>query len=346
MMIQFYKPTIKRRDMDSVLQTMVDEKIGPGERGRAFVQLFCETVKATSAVAFRTYPDCLVDALRLMGAKEGTVVAVSPLSPAIYRTVIKSVGAKMVMVDIDKESCCPDEALVAQSGADILLLYENCGTIPAKYNEQTTFVEKCDYSSVKVIEDISESIGSCVKDEAYAGGVGNIVVCAFEEDSVVSAAGGAVMAVRGEYVNELRGRRPSKYLRMPDLNAALGMVQLSNMDDNAEKRRDILKVYQQSLAKTRHKQFGLSLLDFTSNACAFAVQLDSKPDESIKFAAKHDVPVKMAFADCLLKDYDGDPFQDTPVAASHYYRTVELPLYPFLRSSEIDGISKVVAHLP
>ncbi len=346
MMIQFYKPTLKRRDMDSVLQTMVNEKIGPGERGRAFVQLFSDYVKAATAVAFRTYPDCLAEALRLMGAREGIVVAVSPLSPSIYRTVIKAVGARMVMVDIDRETGCMDEQLVAQSGAEIILLYENCGTIPARYNEQTTFAESCDYSGVKVIEDISESIGSRIKDEAYAGSVGQIVICAFEEDSVVSAAGGAVMAVKGDYVNELRGRRPSKYLRMPDLNAALGMVQLSNLEENSEKRRDILKAYQQSLAKTRHKQFGLSLLDFTSNACSFAVQLDSKPDESVKFAAKHDIPVRMAFSDCLLKDFDGDPFQDTPVAASHFYRTVEFPLYPFLRSSEIDGISKVVAHLP
>ncbi len=332
--------------MDSVLQTMVNEKIGPGERARAFVSLFCEMVKATSAVAFRTYPDCLADALRLMGAKEGTTVAVSPLSPAIYRSVIKSVGAKMVMVDIDRETCCPDERIVAESGAEILLLYENCGTIPARYNEQTTYAESCDYSGVKVIEDVSESIGSRIKDEAYAGCLGQIVVCAFEEDSVVSAAGGAVMAVKDEYVNELRGRRPSKYLRMPDLNASLGMVQLSNLGENMEKRNEILKVYQQSLAKTRHKQFGLNLLDFTSNASSFAVQLDSKPDESIKFAGKHDVPVKMAFSDCLFKDFDGDPFQDTPVAASHFYRTVEFPIYPFLRASEIDGISKVVAHLP
>ncbi len=345
-MIQFYKPTIKRRDMDSVLQTMVNEKIGPGERARAFVQLFCETVKASNAVAFRTYPDCLAEALKLMGAKEGTVVAVSPLSPSIYRSVIRSVGARMVMVDIDKECCCPDEGLVAQSGAEILLLYENCGTIPAKYNEQTTFVEKLEYSGVKVIEDISESIGSHVKDETYAGSVGEIVVCAFEEDSVISSAGGAVLAVKGQYVKELRGRSPSKYLGMPDLNAALGMVQLSHMEENAERRRDILRGYQQSLAKTRHRQFGLNLLDFSSNACAFAVQLDSKPDESVKFAANHDVPVRMAFSDCLLKDFDGDPFQDTPVAASHFYRTVEFPLYPFLRHSEIDGISKVVAHLP
>ena len=92
-MIQFYKPTLRRRDMDSVLQTMVNEKIGPGERARSFVQLFCDTVKASSGVAYRTYPECLSEALRVMGAGRGTKVAVSPLSPSVYRSVIEGIDS-------------------------------------------------------------------------------------------------------------------------------------------------------------------------------------------------------------------------------------------------------------
>jgi len=94
-MIQFYKPTLKRRDMDSVLQTMVNEKIGPGERARAFVQSFCEKIKATSGAAYRTYPDCLEAALRAAGAQNGTKVAVSPLSPAIYRSILEGLGCEI-----------------------------------------------------------------------------------------------------------------------------------------------------------------------------------------------------------------------------------------------------------
>lgn len=345
-MIQFYKPTLKRKDMDSVLQTMVNDQIGPGKISRDFVQAFCDEVKATSGAAYRTYPDCLTAALKLMGAKEGVRVAVSPLSPAIYRTVIENLGAEMVLVDVDRESGCPNEGKVAESGAEILMLYENCGTLPARYNEQTTFAESYDYGEVKVIEDISESIGSAVKDEIQSGSIGKIIVCALEDDCVLSAAGGAIMAVRGEYVLSLRGKGPSKYLRMPDMNAALGSVQLANLSQNCAKRREILKSYQQSLAKTRHRQFGLNLLDFTSNAGFFAVHLDSRTDDTVTFASKHNVPVQMAFEDCILKGYDGDPFEIAPVAAGFYYRTVRFPMYSFLTASDVEEISRVVAHLP
>lgn len=345
-MIRFYKPTLKRKDMDSVLQTMVDEKIGPGEKVLSFMQAYSDTVKAASSSSYRTYPDCLESALRMAGAVEGTKVAVSPLSPSVYRDVISRIGAQIVYVDVEKENGCPKEDIVVQSGAEILLLYENYGTLPVKYNEQTTFAEPCDYGTVKVIEDISESIGSRMKDESYAGLIGQYVVCAFEEDSVVSAGGGAAVAAKNEVLATLRARRPSKYVKMPDLDAALGMVQLVNLEANSIKRREIVKVYQQSLSKTRHKQFGLNFLGFESNCSGFAVQLDSKPDEAIKFGAKHDVPIKMAFEDCLVKGYDGDPFEAFPIAASYYYRTVCFPVYPFLKGSEMDMVSKVISHLP
>lgn len=345
-MICFYKPTLKRKDMDSVLQTMVDEKIGPGEKVQSFMQSYSNITKAVSASSYRTYPHCLIETLKMAGAKEGTKVAVSPLSPAIYKEVAKEVGAQLVYVDIDNENGCPQEELVIQSKADILLLYENFGTLPMKYNNQTTYSEPCNYGSIKVIEDISESIGSRMGEDGYAGILGQYVVCAFEEDSVVSAGGGACVAAKNETVSTLRAHRPSKYEKMPDLNASLGFVQLENLETNSFKRREIVKVYQTALAKTRHKQFGLNFLGFESNCVGFAVLLDSKPIETIQFASKHDVPVKMAFEDSLIKNYEGDPFEAFPVASSYYYRTVAFPVYPFLKNNEIDMVSKVIAHLP
>ena len=332
--------------MDSVLQTMVNEKIGPGERAAAFVQAFRELTGTERACAFRTYPDALECALRTAGAGPGTAVAVSPLSPAVYRQAIAKTGAKMVMVDIDRDTGCPDGKLVQQSGAGILLLYENKGTLPVFYNSETTFSECVDYGEITVIEDISESIGSSVTDVTAAGKLGSIVVCAVEEDCVISAAGGAIVGARGDFSDVLQQNRPSKYLKMPDLNAALGAVQIINMQDNMTRRREILSSFRQSLGRTRHRQFGLTLMDFVSNAAFLSVFLDCRPEEAQKFAAKHGVSMRMSFDGCLLKDYEGDAFESFPAAAPYYFRTVDFPLYPFLKAAEIDMISKVVAHLP
>lgn len=345
-MIRFYKPTLKRKDMDSVLQTMVDEQIGPGDKCKAFTSAFADITGCTSSVAFRTYPDCIETALKVAGVNQESIVAISPLSPSVYKTVLDKVGCKVVLVDVDKENGLPSEEAVKSSGAQVLILYESCGSLPLKYNRETTYADKCDYSTTLVIEDVTQSIGGHFRDEAKPGDWGKIVLCALEESDVVSSAGGAVMAVKAAMIYELRGKKPSELVRLPDLNASLGSVQLTNLNDSCAQRRLILKSYQQSLSKTKHRQFGLNLIDFESSAGIFAVFLDSKPDEIVKFAEKHDVPVIRTFENSILDGFEGDAFGLFPVAAAFFFRTVSFPVYPFLKQQEIDTVSKVIAHLP
>lgn len=345
-MIEFNKPTLKRRDMDSVLQTMVNEQIGHGQVSLSFMSAFAEKVGCASAVAYRTYPDCLEDALKLYGAQEGTVVAISPLSPSVYKSVLDKLGCQIVMVDVDKENGMPREDLVMNSGASILMLYEPCGSIPLKYNTETTFADKCDYSCVSVIEDVSSSIGGHFRDEAKPGNWGKVVVCAFEDDSVIQAGGGAGLGVKVDMLSILRENPPKSYLTLTDLNSALGLVQLENIDDNCSKRREITKVYSNELAKTKHKMFGLNMLDYESSASCFPVFLDCKPEEVIKFAQRHEVPVRMQFSESVAKEFEDELFSKYPAAAAYYYRTVAFPVYPFLKNSEIEVISKIIAHLP
>lgn len=345
-MIRFFKPTLKRKDMDSVLQTMVNEQIGPGEMSSLFTSTFAEKCSCSGAVAFRTYPDCIESALKIAGVTEESVVAISPLAPDVYKSVFDKIGCKVVLVDVDRENGLVSEEKVQQSGANVLVLYENAASLPLKYNKETSEVDKCEYPSVLVIEDVTQSIGGHFGDVAKPGDWGKIVICALEEENIVSAAGGAVMAVKPDMIYQLRGKKPSSYLRLPDLNAALGSVQLQNLDDNCTQRRMILKTYQQSLAKTKHKQFGTSLLDFDSASGDFAVFLDSKPDETVKFAQKHEVPVVRTFENSLVKFYENEAFDLFPVSAAYYYRTVSFPVYPFLKQSDIENISKVIAHLP
>ena len=62
-LIKFYKPSLFRKDMDAVLQTMVDEKIGPGERKKQFVSSFCTLIGKKYGLALRTYNDMIAISL-------------------------------------------------------------------------------------------------------------------------------------------------------------------------------------------------------------------------------------------------------------------------------------------
>lgn len=371
--------------MDGVLQTMVNEEIGPGESSKLFTQMFSERVKCVKGLAFRTYPDCIDSALKVLGVDRSSTVAISPLAPAVYAQALKKTGCKVVFVDVDKENGLVDEQGVLNSGAQVLILYDSCGSLALKYNKETTFAEKVSYGEIKILEDVSESLGGFYGEEYVPGDWGDIVISSFEENNVVSCAGGAAFAVKKDYVPALRAFIKGKkeeaseevseaseaeagaqaveasdvateeveapvvfagnYTKMTDLNASLGTVQLQNLDSNCDRSRKICQRYTQRLMQTRHKAFGLTLVDFNSSCSCFAVFLDSKPEDSIKFAARNGIPLIRTFKDSICSVYEGDLFADFPNSAAYYFRTVSFPVYPFLKDTEIDLVSKVIAHL-
>ncbi len=331
--------------MDGVLRTLVDEKIGPGERASLFMHEFAQSTGCRSAAAYRTYPECIESALLLLGACEGAKVAISPLAPKIYLTVMNKLGCIPVYVDVDPENGLVNSSADFQ-GASILVLYDNCGSLALKYNSETTFAERCVFENVSVIEDVSQSIGGSYMQEFKAGDWGNVVVCSCEDEDIVSCAGGAVLGVKGDLIYTLRSSRPSSYSEMTDMNAALGSVQLANLAEDSSVRRKISELYRESLMRTSHKQFGFMMADFEGSAQSFAVFLNSKPGDTVAFAKKYGVPVQMTFGGSIAASYDGDIFSDFPVAGAMCSRTVSFPVYPFLKKDETEMTAKVIAHLP
>ena len=332
--------------MDCVLQTMADEHIGPGEKSELFNRTFAQKNSSAAAVSFRTYQDCIKAALRLCEVNEASVVALSPLSPAVYSNVLKEFGCKIVYVDVDRENGMPDSQAVAESTADVLILYEACASIPVKYNSETTYYERESYGSIKIIEDISASVGSVLGEDAKAGEWGSVIICSLEENDVISAGGGAVLAVKDSFVQQLNELDVSDYQKLTDLNASLGLIQLENLAGNSAKRREICDVYASGMISTKHKKFGLVSIEYKSNGSSFSVFMDCKPDNLIEFAKRHDVPVVRTFENSACSVIEGDLFEMFPNAASYYYRTVSFPVYPFLNAQEIKNISRIVANLP
>ncbi|MDD2232131.1 MAG: DegT/DnrJ/EryC1/StrS family aminotransferase [Sphaerochaetaceae bacterium] len=340
--IEFYKPTIKRKDMDAVLQTMVDEKIGPGEKRQEFIDKLCQLLGLRDGMVLRSYKDAIQCAFNLAGLKTGSCLALSALAPGLYASEARIAGIDPLILDIDGENGCMSLEKLSQSGSDAAVLDEPCGSVAYQKDFKGT--------GIPIIEDVSQSIGSAYADEK-AGMTGDIVICAMEEENLISAAGGAFVGVRSKDLSDklkqyrdLSGRL-LRYLELPDLNSSLGLVQLDNLDERLRKRKEIFKIYRQNLQKTGHKLFGLSDVDFDINGGYFAVLLNSKPQDVIKFGFRYQVPVRMAFEDtagCTMID----DFDRIPTAIPYMLRGVVFPIYPFLSQQEIETVAKVIGHLP
>lgn len=342
-LIRFFKPTLRRKDMDAVLQTMVDEKIGPGERRKDFLRLFCQYVNAKDGACLRSYIDALEIALSSFSLEKGSKLGVSVLSPAIYRVVAERLGLEIVMMDIDPLTGCISMDAVnkaMEDGVNTFLIHEPVCQLPHG-------LEGIKELGVNVIEDITESIGSSFK-ELKAGCIGSVIVCGLEEDGIISTGGGAiVVSPDNEKAEVIKGlaRATSPYTELADMNAALGIIQLINLPDLIKRRSEIFRMYQQALMKTNNKLFGEKNIDFKSNGFVFPVVVNGRPDEIIEFAQKYNVSCKRSFTKSIGIRY-ADRIDLFPGAVDALSRGLSFPLYPFLQPKDIESIVKVIGHLP
>jgi len=340
--IRFSKPTIRRKDMNAVLQTMVDEKIGPGERKQEFNRLFCEIAGRKYGIMLRSYYDAIRYCLSVCKITNESIVGMSVLSPQLHALAVRSLGAKIKLGDIDPTNGCLsllESQRLVEEGADVILLDEPMGMIP----------HQIDYSSlgVPLIEDITQSLGSSY-DEDKAGMRGNLVICAFEEEDMISTAGGAAIlyddpAFKESFSVQLEGLH--NFVELPDLNAALGVIQCMTFNEQLEKRRSFYRLFQKNLMKTHHKVFGIANADYNINGFGFAVQLDSRIEDVMKFASKYQVSSQKTFAGCVGSDMRED-FGHFGKAIPFMLRCLSFPLYPFISQQDNDLLVKVISHLP
>jgi dTDP-4-amino-4,6-dideoxygalactose transaminase len=373
MKIEVYSPTIRRKEMDAVLTAMVEEKIGVGERNRLLIQTAKEQIKFDYALALRSPAVALYlalkAALKAQNAQPGQAVVISALSPRYYYQVIEDLQLTPLYCDVSFDFPCMSretvETAVSQKppGVEIcaVVLHHTLGFQPdSKAVAELGF---------PVIEDVSQSYGKIIKKAdtgansgASADGAGgnvsketekeepqiktNGVFCilGLEERDMLTSGGGALLfAMNRKDASDLRGFAgiANEYC-LPDINAALAVVQFKEVQRNLQKRSEIAAVYSNAGLRTRHKRF-IPLAEDGYNNYSFPLVLETGLKDVIAYARKKDIIVESAFENTLAAS---GLCGNCPVSSSLALRTVLFPLYPRLRSQEAERVSRLIMTLP
>jgi dTDP-4-amino-4,6-dideoxygalactose transaminase len=376
MKIEVYSPTIRRREMDAVLTALVEDKIGPGERGQLLIQNAKELLHFDYCLALRSPAIALYFALKALDLKEGQGVVLSALSPRYYLRVLRDLGLHPLYCDVEDGSPLMGRAAVetalgralSHAGgpeARCILLYHSLGFLP-------------DYPSLAelglpIIDDRSQSFGSSfaappdsgegaegpAPSAGAKGGSAVFTILGLEERDMITAGGGALLYAMnrrdGSLLRNFAGLPPEYGL--PDMNAAMAVIQFRESERNLERRRDIAKVFEQSAQRTRHRRF-VANENLCYNNYAFPLILETGLKDVKAYARKKDILVEGAFSRTLMGiagegEADGEVEtngglckEDCPEAYSLSLRTVLFPLYPRLSSAEVERISKLILTLP
>ncbi len=342
MKINTFSSTIRRREMDAVLTCMVEEKLGPGELNTRFVQKAKELLAVSGVFALRSPSIALKYALKATGIEKESGVILSALAPSWQYTTVTELGFKPIIVDVSIETGLVTPETVQdgiQKGGRVLLLHESLGQVP-------NFRELLELN-IPIIEDISQNAGAMFED-GKVGTLGTFAIVGLEQNDILTAGGGALL-IAGQSRNwtALKNsieKSPQTDL-LPDINSALGFVQIKEFNRNEEVRKEIHTAFVRALMQGKHKTFVNNSDTSIPTAYSFPVILEGSFKEVKQYASKKEIEICLAYENSIIVVFP-ETNENFVNANNLAMRCVLFPLYPRLAGAKTEKITKVLATLP
>jgi len=341
MPIPVFRPTVKRKDMGSVLSCIVSDKLGPGEISRELVTRAGHLLGHAGGVSLCNSYLALSASLEALGLVEGASVVLSALAPSLCLRVLADQRLVPLVADVEPESASMDQEQVralVQKGAKAILAHHTVGLI-------------CDLEALRahglpILEDASQGLGG-KRGEQPCGGSAEICLVSLDPENIVTCGGGALVLAKSKQTAAALRRivdGSPLYSPLADMNAALGISQLAALEAFVAVRREIASAFSQALLKSRHRPL-VSRLDADNVMSSFPVALSDGMKDVRQYALKKNVDTLPAFAETIASIDDG-PGARCAAARSLMLRCVLFPLYPTLGKRDVETVGKVLSTLP
>ncbi len=230
---------------------------------------------AKYAIATSNGTSALHISLLISGVKSGDEVITQPLTFVATCNAISYCNASPIFIDVDKDTMgLSPVALQSFLKENATVTNQQCvnkttGKIIRACVPMHTFghpcrideiKDVCDKWSINLIEDAAESLGSFYKDK-HTGTFGQLGVISFNGNKVITAGGGGciitdseILATKAKHITTT-AKEPHKWeyshdmigynYRMPNLNAALIVAQLEQLDRFLKSKRNLDKQYKE-----------------------------------------------------------------------------------------------------
>ncbi|HBG70699.1 MAG TPA: LegC family aminotransferase [Bacteroidales bacterium] len=281
---------------------------------------------AKKAVVCVNGTNALHIALMLAGVRQHEEVITQPLSFIATANAISYCGAAMVFVDVDQDTMgLSPNALRSFLEENAELRSEGC------YNKQTkkriaavvpmhTFghpcrideiSDVCKQYNIPLIEDAAESMGSYYKGQ-HTGTFGQSGILSFNGNKIITTGGGGMLLFNDEQLaakakhitTQAKVPHPWEFAhdeigynyRMPNINAAMGVAQLEQIERFLESKRALALQY-----KTFFQQIGIRFFTEPENAKSNywlnAIFLNDRKerDEFLSYTNNHGVMTRPAW---------------------------------------------------
>lgn len=373
--IPYGRQSIDQADIDAVMEVLKSPWLTQGPMIERFEGALAEYCQAGFAVAVCNATAALHIACLAAGLGPGDALWTSPNTFVASANCGRYCGAEVDFVDIDPQTLNMDARLLAQK----LELAEASGTLPKVVVAVAFAGQSCDMQAIArlserygfvLIEDAAHAVGASYQGRPVGCGVhAAMTIFSFHPVKIItSAEGGMVLTNRPEFAERLRRLRshgitsdpaqmdvPAEGLwyyqqlelgfnyRMTDVHAALGLSQMTRLDEFVAQRRRLAGRYESLLA-------GLPLTlpsaqpgaESAWHLYVVRLQLDRiglSQREVFEQLRAAGLGVNLHYIPVHLQPYyreQGFAEGDFPEAEAYFHQAISLPLYPELTDEQQD----------
>lgn len=378
--IPYGRQSISEDDIESVIKVLRSNYLTQGPIVTQFENALCKQVQADYAVAANSATSALHIACLALGVGPGDTVWTSPNSFIASANCARYCGADVDFVDINPQTY----NLCAQSLAKKLETAQVKNKLPKVVIPVHFAGQSCDMRAIKmladqygfaIIEDASHAIGGRYQDHPVGScHYSDITVFSFHPVKIItSAEGGAALTNNRDLAismqclvhqgvtrieQEFSQASPGDWYyeqqtlgfnyRMTELQAALGLSQLTRLDEFVQRRQQILRRYEEGL-----KDIDLVLpyqAEYASSALhLFPVLLPhiaaQNKGQFFSGLRQSGIGTQVHYIPIHTQPYYqalGFRWGDFPEAEHYYQRTITLPLFPELTEVQQDKVMSCI----
>lgn len=375
--VPFHIPSIGPEEISAVVETLESGWITTGPKTKCFEEAFARYIGARHAIAVNSCTAALHLSLEAIGLKEGDEVLVPTVTFTASAEVVTYFKAKPVLVDVD-----PVHFNVSLEDAQRRITPRTRAIIPVHFAghacDMDPILDLAQAKGLAVVEDAAHALPSKYKGR-NVGTLSALTAFSFYATKTLATGEGGMVTTDDDSLADrirmmrLHGMSRDAWKRyradgnwryeiveagykcnLTDLQAALGLVQLSRCDEMWQSRARIAQKYTQALAS-----MGAFCIPPVSSEVQhawhlFVVLIDSNKlrihrDQVIEELRERGIGTAVHFIPLHLHRYYQENWGyragDFPVAEHYFDRCVSLPIYPGMTDEEInqviDGLDEI-----
>ncbi len=365
MRIHLSRPDITKKEIQAVSDVLRTPNLSLGPKLPEFETALAKYIGRKHAIAVNSGTSGLFLCISAMKIGPGDEVITTPFTFIASSNSIMMVGATPVFVDIDPGSLNIDPAQIESKITEktkAILPVEVFGN-PAGFDKVCEIAQK---HNLTVIEDCCEALGSTLNDR-MVGTFGEMSVFAFYPNKQITTGEGGMILTddddladicvslrnqgRGKTGTWLSHERLGYNFRLSDINCALGIVQLSRIDEIKAKRRQVATWYQEMLSDDKRL-----IVPAEQNGCeiswfVFVIRLSDQftleqRNGVLQEMRNEGIEVGNYFPPVHLQPFMVEKFgyceDDFPATESVCKSTIALPFYNDLSKDEVAVVCKTL----